>query len=52
LIKKCVNEGIDADLRKGLQTEREALPIALDTEDAREGVRAYLERRPPKFKGK
>jgi enoyl-CoA hydratase len=49
LIKKCINEGIGADLKKGLAAEREALAIALQTEDAKEGVRAYLERKPPKL---
>jgi enoyl-CoA hydratase len=52
LIKKCINDGIDADLKRGLEIEREALIKALQTEDAREGVRAFLEKRPPKFKGK
>lgn len=52
LIKKCINEGIDADLGKGLSIEREALLMALQTEDAKEGVKAYLEKRPPRFKGR
>jgi enoyl-CoA hydratase len=52
LIKKCINEGIDADLKNGLEVERKALFMALQTEDAKEGVKAYLEKRPPKFKGK
>jgi enoyl-CoA hydratase/carnithine racemase len=52
LIKKCINEGIDADLKRGLEIEREALLTALQTEDAREGIRAFLEKRSLKFKGK
>ena len=52
LIKKCVNDGIDADLKRGLEIEREALIKVLQTEDAREGVRAFLEKRHPNFKGK
>jgi len=51
LIKKCVNEGLDADLKTGLALEREALLTALKTEDAREGAAAYLEKRLPKFRG-
>ncbi len=52
LIKKCINEGVDADLKRGLALEREALLTALQTEDAKEGVQAFLEKRPPIFKGK
>jgi enoyl-CoA hydratase/carnithine racemase len=52
LIKKCLNEGVDGDLLKGLELEREALVLALQSEDAREGIKAYLEKRQPKFEGK
>jgi enoyl-CoA hydratase len=52
LIKKCVNEGIDGGLMRGLEVEREGLLTALQTEDAKEGVKAYLEKRSPKFEGK
>jgi enoyl-CoA hydratase/carnithine racemase len=51
LIKKCLNEGVDGDLPKGLVLEGEALALALETEDAREGIRAYLEKRRPRFQG-
>lgn len=52
LIKKCLNEGVDADLKTGLAVEREALLAAFQTEDAKEGIKAYIEKRPPSFKGK
>lgn len=52
LIKKCLNEGMDAKIEKGLEAEREALFAALQTEDAKEGVRSYLEKRSPIFTGK
>jgi enoyl-CoA hydratase len=52
LIKKCINEGVDVDLKRGLALEREALLMALQTEDAKEGVEAYLGKRPPVFKGR
>jgi enoyl-CoA hydratase/carnithine racemase len=51
LIKKCVSEGTDQGLIRGLEVEKESLLAALKTEDAKEGVRAYLERRSPRFKG-
>jgi len=52
LIKKCLNDGMDDKIEKGLEVEREALFAALQTEDAKEGVRSYLEKRHPIFKGR
>ena len=37
----------------GLTDEERDLPLAVfDTEDAREGYRAFLEKRPPRFQGR
>lgn len=52
LIKRALNDGVDGDLPAGLAVEREAVIEALATEDAREGPRAFLEKRPPDFKGR
>jgi enoyl-CoA hydratase/carnithine racemase len=52
LIKQAVNDGVDGDLVRGLSVEREAVIEALLTEDSREGVAAFLEKRPPRFRGK
>jgi enoyl-CoA hydratase/carnithine racemase len=52
LIKQAVNEGVDGDLVRGLSVEREAVIEALQTEDSREGVAAFLEKRPPRYQGK
>lgn len=41
-------EGID----EGFKVERESVKILSSTEDAREGIMAFLEKRPPVFKGK
>ncbi len=43
-----INNGIDA----GLKMESEGLKIIRDSEDAREGITAFLEKREPVFKGK
>jgi len=51
LIKKCINEGLEAGLKTGLALEREALLTTLKSEDAKEGAAAYLEKRPPRFRG-
>ena len=49
LIKRCLAEGYDASLEAGLQVEREAAIEALAQPEAREGLRAFVERRPPRF---
>ena len=49
LIKRCLNEGYDPTLLDGLAVEREAAIEALAQPQAREGLRAFLERRPPRF---
>jgi enoyl-CoA hydratase len=50
--KRALNEGVDGDLVRGLAVEREAVIETLQTEDAEEGVRAFLEKRPPEWKGR
>jgi enoyl-CoA hydratase len=49
LIKRCLDEGYDSTLLAGLAIEREAAIEALAQPEAREGLRAFLERRPPRF---
>ncbi|MFC1869501.1 enoyl-CoA hydratase/isomerase family protein [Thermodesulfobacteriota bacterium] len=50
-IKRCLNEGLDLKLAQGLDLERESLLALLETEDVKEGVRAFLGKRSPEFKG-
>lgn len=52
LAKKVINEGYEADLTSGLALEAEAFGLCFSTEDKTEGVRAFLEKRQPHFKGK
>ncbi len=52
LIKLCTNRGLEMALDAGLAYEREALFRAFQTEDAQEGVDAFVGKRPPVFKGK
>jgi enoyl-CoA hydratase/carnithine racemase/3-hydroxyacyl-CoA dehydrogenase len=40
-----------ADLDEGLAAERDAFLYAFDSEDAREGIAAFIEKRAPEFKG-
>jgi enoyl-CoA hydratase len=47
----AVHKGADRDLADALKIEAELFSLAADTEDKREGTRAFVERRPPCFKG-
>jgi len=52
LLKRTVNQGLEAPLPIALEYERAMIGIAFDTEDAHEGMSAFLEKRKPDFKGK
>ena len=52
LAKQLVHNSTETDLRVGLTHEAEAFGILASTEDFKEGVTAFLEKRKPKFKGK
>jgi enoyl-CoA hydratase len=49
LVKACLNDGYDADLVHGLSVERSAAVEALLQPEAREGIAAFLDRRPARF---
>ncbi len=49
--KRAIREGADADLRTGNELERQAFGALFGTEDAREGMRAFVEKRAAAFKG-
>ncbi len=50
--KKSIHYGLQTDLLTGYRFEIEAYNRLVDTDDRREGVRAFNEKRPPSFKGK
>jgi enoyl-CoA hydratase/carnithine racemase len=50
--KKAIQRGMDVDLRTGLAFEIEAYNRTIDTDDRREGVLAFAEKRKPRFTGK
>jgi enoyl-CoA hydratase/carnithine racemase len=49
--KESVILGADASLAAGLALERKALQLTFATADKTEGMRAFLEKRKPQFKG-
>ena len=51
-IKRAVQTGAEVDLDSGLALERELQQQLFTSNDAREGIGAYLEKRRPAFEGK
>lgn len=52
LIKRSVTEGLEVPLKQGLALERELQNRLFITEDAKEGLKAFVEKRKPVFKGR
>ena len=52
LIKHCVDAGVDMDIAAGLTLERNAFVVTYASEDGREGIGAFIEKRKPNYKGK
>lgn len=51
LIKQCVDSGTNMDLASGLTLERNSFVIAYASDDGREGLSAFIEKRKPSYKG-
>jgi len=52
LARRALYRNLQEDLRSALEFETFAQNICADTEDAREGIRAFVEKREPKFSGR
>ena len=50
--KRAINRGMQTDLDSGLEYERYAAAMIVDSEDRLEGMRAFVEKREPQFKGR
>jgi enoyl-CoA hydratase len=51
-VKQAVNHGLNMDLASGMMFEIEAYNRMVPTEDRREGIRAFNEKRKPVFRGR
>jgi enoyl-CoA hydratase len=52
LAKTAINRGMQTNLESGLRYEYELYSLSLSLEDKAEGVKAFLEKRAPKFVGR
>jgi enoyl-CoA hydratase len=52
LAKLCVNKSLSQDIDTGLDFEAEAFGLCFGTEDQKEGMLAFLEKRTPTYRGK
>ena len=52
LAKEAVNQAFETNLRAGLDAERKAFHLALSSEDAQDGMKAFLEKRKPEITGR
>ena len=50
--KEAVNRAFELPLEAGLEFERRNFFLLFDSDDQKEGMRAFLEKRPPEFKGR
>jgi enoyl-CoA hydratase/carnithine racemase len=51
-IKEAIYKGSELSLEQGLRLESDLAGMVLNTEDAKEGPKAFVEKRPPAWKGK
>ena len=50
--KEAINRAFETSLAEGVRFERRVFHALFATEDQKEGMAAFVEKRPPKFKNK
>jgi enoyl-CoA hydratase len=50
--KRVINEGVDKSFQEGCKMEMDAFVSCFQTEDRKEGMKAFVEKRKPDFKGR
>ncbi|MEM0351161.1 MAG: enoyl-CoA hydratase-related protein, partial [Archaeoglobaceae archaeon] len=48
-VKQAVNRGFKMSLENGIKYERDLFALSFASKDAEEGIRAFVEKRVPKF---
>jgi enoyl-CoA hydratase/carnithine racemase len=51
-IKEIILAGEDGSLEEGLRLEAKAIQLMFSSQDQKEGMAAFIEKRKPKFEGK
>ncbi|HLF87450.1 MAG TPA: enoyl-CoA hydratase-related protein [Anaerolineales bacterium] len=51
LAREALKYGVETTLRDGMMVERRNFVLLFDTRDQEEGMQAFLEKRPPQFRG-
>ena len=52
LTKEAINAGLEMDLDKAIGLEADLFGLSFTTEDRKEGIAAFLEKRKPLFQNK
>lgn len=52
IAKDAIENGLEMDFARASRYEADLFALCFATEDAREGLRAFVEKRPPKFNGR
>lgn len=50
--KKAINDGLQVDIRTGMDIEGSCYQQVIPTQDRMEGLRAFIDKRPPVYKGR